>query len=619
MSQPTSGQITRLAEALPRLFGTLGEGTLREIAERVHWLHLRSGDRLIAQGELRDDLFIPVTGRLQAVAEEVGAEPRVLGEISRGESAGEMALLTGEPRSASIYAVRDSVVVRLTREHFEELAGQHPELALNLARLVVGRLRRMQGASKEIPEVRNIALVFCGPGIDRDAFTRRLARTLEGHGSVLTLDSHRFGSMFGGTADSQPAESEGLRLTAWLDAQEVGHRFIVYQSDAKATGWTRRCVRQADRILLVVDSEDPEARLVETDLLAADPAVGTPRRELVVVHPDGGRQPQQTSRQLDGRTVAMHHHVRLDRDSDFERLARFIAGKAVGIAFAGGGARGFAHVGVVRALREAGVPIDMVGGTSIGALAAAAVARDWSQDELERRCREGFTRRNPLGDYQALPLVSIIKGDRVESQIRTHFGDLGIEDMWLPMFCVSTNLSAASIEVHRTGLLRKAVRASLSLPGILPPVVYGNDLHVDGGTFDNLPVGVLRDLGAGRVIGSDLEFGGEYTLNYDAFPSTWSLVKDRYIFRRRRLKVPSAITTVFRSTILTSLRKKEEVLAQTDFALCSPVQVVGLTQWSALDRLVEIGYRHTRERLEAGGPELRARLGSQRRHLPQVR
>jgi NTE family protein len=121
------------------------------------------------------------------------------------------------------------------------------------------------------------------------------------------------------------------------------------------------------------------------------------------------------------------------------------------------------------------------------------------------------------------------------------------------------------------------------------------------------------------VIGSDLEFGGDYTLNYDAFPSTWSLVKDRYIFRRRRLKVPSAITTVFRSTILTSLRKKEEVLAQTDFALCSPVQVVGLTQWSALDRLVEIGYRHTRERLEAGGPELRARLGSQRRHLPQVR
>ena len=172
MSQPTGGQITRLAEALPRLFGTLGEGTLREIAERVHWLHLRSGDRLIAQGELRDDLFIPVTGRLQAVAEEVGAEPRVLGEISRGESAGEMALLTGEPRSASIYAVRDSVVVRLTREHFEELVGQHPELALNLATLVVGRMRRMQGASKEISEVRNIApSCNCGAAISSEPRT----------------------------------------------------------------------------------------------------------------------------------------------------------------------------------------------------------------------------------------------------------------------------------------------------------------------------------------------------------------------------------------------------------------------------------------------------------------
>jgi len=226
-----------------------------------------------------------------------------------------------------------------------------------------------------------------------------------------------------------------LRLTAWLNAQEVGHRFVVYPSDAKATAWTRRCVRQADRILLVVDSEDPGARRVETDLLGS-----------------------WTTRTADG--------------------------------------------------------------------------------------------------------------------------------------------------------CRNRPRASLSLPGILPPVVYGNDLHVDGGTFDNLPVGKLRDLGAGRVIGSDLEFGGGYTLNYDRFPSTWSLVKDPYIFRRRRLKVPSAITTVFRSAILTSLRKNEEVLVQIDLALCPPVQGVGLTQWSALDRLVEIGYRHTRERLEAGGPELRARLGA---------
>jgi NTE family protein len=197
-------------------------------------------------------------------------------------------------------------------------------------------------------------------------------------------------------------------------------------------------------------------------------------------------------------------HWRGVDDADAARLARVVARRAIGLVLSGGGARGYAHIGVIRALREAGLPFDMVGGTSIGAVIAACAAMGWDDNEIEERIRKAFVETNPIGDY-VLPVVGLVRGRRVEDRLREHFGETLIEDLQVPFFAVSTNLVAGDIRVHRAGLLRNALRASISLPGILPPVLDGpHALLVDGAVLKNFPVDILREMHRGPIIGVDV-------------------------------------------------------------------------------------------------------------------
>jgi NTE family protein len=176
----------------------------------------------------------------------------------------------------------------------------------------------------------------------------------------------------------------------------------------------------------------------------------------------------------------------------------------VGLVLSGGGARAYAHIGVIRALREAGLPFDILGGTSMGGVIAACAAMGWDDNEIEYRIRKAFVETNPLGDY-VLPVVGLVSGRRVDDRLQEHFGETLIEDLTTPFFAVSTNLIAGAIRVHRAGLLRKALRASIALPGILPPVVVGDhELLVDGAVLRNFPVDVLRDMHRGPIIGVDV-------------------------------------------------------------------------------------------------------------------
>ncbi len=178
-----------------------------------------------------------------------------------------------------------------------------------------------------------------------------------------------------------------------------------------------------------------------------------------------------------------HHHLR--GPADYDRVVRLLTGRAVGLVLSGGGARGFAHLGVVRALREHGVPIDLVGGTSMGAILAAGVASEWSHEELVRRFKRCFVDTNPLSDY-TLPLVSLVSGRKVSTLLRSELGDIDIEDLPLPYFCVSSNLTTGRMSVHQQGTLWRWLRASVAIPGVLPPVFQGGEVFVDGGAMNIL-------------------------------------------------------------------------------------------------------------------------------------
>jgi NTE family protein len=592
---PTAGSdFEYLREALTPLFGDLSAESIREVERAGTWLDILGGERLIHLGEPADSLYLLVRGRLRASVPGWSSEPRVIGEVAVGESVGEMGLLDGGARNADIDAIRDSRLLRLSVTAFRDLVSRHPEFLWNLSRMVIRRMDRSSGALHNQPPVRTIAITGSAPDEARERFTRRLAEALEPHGSTAVLDSQTIRA-----ADGVGGDARSLAIR--LHEQESRHRFVLVPTGSADPERMDVTFRQADRILFVcATSDDPRRETIRGSARTLDDREVRVGKDLVMLHPDGSHIPSGTARWLDELPVGRVHHVREDREGDHQRLARFLAGRAVALILAGGGAKGFAHLGTLRALREESVPIDMVGGTSIGAVLAATIAFEWSEERLIRALRSAFVSTNPANDYQILPLVSISKGRKMERLLRRFLGETAIEDLWIPFFCVSSNLSASEKAIHTRGAVWKRLRASASIAGIFPPVVLDGQLHVDGGTFDNMPVGTARELGAGHVIACDVQRFTGGKVSYEAVPPTRALLADKFLFRRRR-RVPGLISTMMQTTFLAGLDRARLAAAEADLFVEPNARSVRFLDWSALDRAAKIGYAHVKERF--GEPE----------------
>ena len=337
---------------------------------------------------------------------------------------------------------------------------------------------------------------------------------------------------------------------------------------------------------------------------------------LVLLHPRQTKNPRGTRAWLDRREVAGHHHIRPDVDADMARLARIESHTAVGLVFAGGGARGLAHLGVYRALQERGVDVDYVGGTSIGAIMGALVATNVAVPDATRIARKSFS-TNPTGDFNVLPLLSLIKGRRLRRVIDRALGDLvgfgaDIEDLWKNYYCVASNYSQARETLIRRGSLAKALRASIAIPGALPPVVHEGDLLCDGGTFNNFPVDVMQHMrGVGTVIGVDLGVLRTRRFETDEVPGTWALLRDRMRpYPKRRYKFPSLLSYLMNVQILYSTSRQAGKRKLTDVYFNPPLERVGMLQWDRFDEIVEQGHAHGVAVLDELAPHVLARMQS---------
>ncbi|MGE0045691.1 MAG: patatin-like phospholipase family protein [Hyphomonadaceae bacterium] len=459
---------------------------LKAADAEADWFSLPAGWPLFRQGEAADCIYFVLSGSLAAFRVGANNEQQLLGHIRPGEPVGEMGLIAREPHTGSVFAMRDSEIMKLSREGFERLIEADPTLMERMARLMLARARepsRPRGRAE--PKV--YALIGASPTID----LRLRARTLQNALARL-----------GKTAAVVGEEATGME-SVWFDALEHDHDAVFLISPIADTNWFRACVRQADRIWVLGRADaHPSTPLLPDE----DPSPARQFRlvDVILLHHGIDRKAATTEEWREAAGASRVMHWRGLDDADAARLARVIAGRSTGLVLSGGGARAYAHLGVVRALREAGVPFDVLGGTSMGGLVAACVAMGWSDEEIEIRIRKAFVESNPLGDY-VLPVVALVRGKRVEDRLQDNFGETLIEDLEVPFFCVSTNLAAGAVRVHRSGLLRKALRASISLPGILPPVVDGeHGLLVDGAVLKNFPVDVLKDMHRGKIIGVDV-------------------------------------------------------------------------------------------------------------------
>jgi len=579
--------------------GRLDETILRDIISEMEWVSLARGEVLFQQGDTEDSMYILLNGRLRVVVERPGEGEQVLGEIGPGEPVGEMAILTGEDRLATVYAIRDSELVKLTKEDFERLTDKHPKVIFQIARTIVMRLRRQTlYQHSTLHNLTTLCLIPAGPEVPLHDFATKLTNAISAFGATLHLNGERLDHYLGPGAARAPHSS---KVAAWLSEQEISHRFVVYESDPGPTAWTNRCLRQADRILIVASAEaDPALSPIEEGALLAEAGRATAHRELVLLQRDRAQMPVGTKRWLAAREAARHHHVHLHTPADFERLARFLTGRAVGVALGGGGARGFAHIGVLRALTELGVPIDCMGGTSMGAIVGAQHALGWDYPTMREKNRQSWTDLRPMQDY-TLPLVSLLTGRKAAALLKMMCGETQIEDLWLNYFCVTSNLTSGEVMAHRQGLLRKYLRATASVPGIMPPVPDAGSLLVDGAALNNLPADVVRQVcGGGQVIAVnvtpriDLATASDYGESLSAWKFLWRRINPW----AEPLRVPTIQAILGRTMGIRRMQEMNELTRSVDLYLHPPVDEFGVFDMKSFDRIIEIGYTYARPKIE---------------------
>lgn len=592
-----------LTHLLQAHFGPLPAATLDLLRTHLDWVDLPGGDTLVTQGEPGDAMYLIVGGRLRALQRQEDGSQRMLREMGRGQVVGELSLFTDEPRSATVVAVRDSVLVRLDKAHFAQLLQGSAQVSLALTRQVIQRLKTEHQVARHAAPV-TIGLLAVTDGFDLPGFAAGLAAQLARIGRVCLADGPQLAG-----AGGSPG---GFAMA--LDALEASHDFVLLVADAHASDWTRLCRRHSDELLLLADAgHAPALHPAEQETAAPRPAHAQAVETLVLVHAPDARSPRGTAAWLDRRPVADHVHLRAGQARDMARLARRVSGTAVGLVFAGGGARGFAHLGVLQALQEQGVEIDCVGGTSIGSIMAALAAADQPPDRALAIARQAFG-ASPTGDYNPVPLMSLIRGGRMKALTQRALHDLlgfapDAEDLWKNFFCIATNYSLAREEVLTRGPLQRMLLASAAIPGALPPVVLDGSLLCDGGTFNNFPVDVMKARrGIGCVIGVDLGQAQARRLGFDEMPGPWALLRDRLRPRRaRRYRLPSLPSLLLNSTLLYSVSRQSEARRLCDVYFNPPLFKVGLLEWKRFDSVVRQGAEHARAVLAR--PEVAQRLG----------
>ncbi len=559
------------------LFNGLASEILTAIAQEVEWLSVPGGGTLFSAGEPSDSMYIVLSGCLGVFAAPSTDRRRFLGRIVAGDTAGEMGLVSGRVRTGTVVALRDTEMARLSREAFDRVFRQHPEAMLRIAQLTVDRLENSQNRLRGRAQgARTFTVLPQNIEVDAAGFANDLVKALSHYGRTELVWSVR------GAAHT----------SHWFHVIEAANDFVVYVAEPGHSAWTSLCVRQADALMLLARSDGTPG---EWPALASprDSGTTTQRAELVLLHEDSILSGA-AARWLTAQPGIPHHHV-INAD-DVARVARLLTGHGVGIVFSGGGARGFAHIGIVKALREAGIPADLVGGTSMGAIMGAGVAQRWTIEEMTERFRRSFVLVNPLRDY-TYPFFSLVTGRKVSTLLRREFGDVTIEDLPHPFFCVSSNLTTGHSDVHRRGLLWRWLRASVAIPGVLPPVMNNGEVLVDGGTMNNLPVDAMRELGRGPVIGCDV--GGDRAFTADAddidVPPPWDLVG----WMRKRPRRPNIFRILWRAGMVNSSATTVAHREKTDLLLQPPLAQVDMLNWQQFDRAIALGYEYTVRRLES--------------------
>ncbi|XP_077707732.1 patatin-like phospholipase domain-containing protein 7 isoform X4 [Canis aureus] len=614
---------------------------VRQIDFALDWMEVEAGRAVYRQGDKSDCTYIVLSGRLRSVIRKDDGKKRLAGEYGRGDLIGVVETLTHQARATTVHAVRDSELAKLPAGALTSIKRRYPQVVTRLIHLlgekILGSLQQGSGTGHQFglhttgskwdtgnpaSNLSTVAIMPVSEDVPLTAFALELKHALSAIGPVLLLTSDNIKQRLGSAALDSIHE---YRLSSWLGQQEDIHRIVLYQADSTLTPWTQRCIRQADCILIVGLGEQ-EPTVGELERMLESTAVRA-QKQLVLLHRQEGPAPARTVEWLNMRSwcsghlhlccprrvfsrrsmpklVEMYQRVFQrppDRHSDFSRLARVLTGNAIALVLGGGGARGCAQVGIIRALAECGIPVDMVGGTSIGAFMGALYSEERNYSQIRIRAKEWAEDMTSMVKTVldlTYPITSMFSGAGFNSSICNVFKDRQIEDLWIPYFTITTDITASAMRVHTDGSLWRYVRASMSLSGYMPPLCDPKDGHLlmDGGYINNLPADVARSMGAKVVIAIDVGSQDETDLtNYGDALSGWWLLWKRWNPLATKVKVLNMAEIQTRLAYVCCVRQLEMV-KNSEYCeyLRPPIDSYRTLDFGKFNEICEVGYQHGR-------------------------
>lgn len=637
------------------------------------WLHLHSGESLFDRGDLCDSVYTIISGRLRAIQSHShrGKDVETTSELVRGATLGALDMLAAGRSNASVFAIRDSQIARMSRNVFDYIVCLHPTVLIHFTTNLANHLPRQRienvkndpsgvkrprshllslgstmNQSQHLPRSRSlplgtIAVLSLTKMTKVQTFCSHLLTSLKTLAVTDAVSSQKASAFLGGQWISRSRVARA-NLSSWLGDIESANEIVIYEADAQLTAWTKLCIRQADHILLLCSDSEPQQAFLEDMAAILQSAWERKNTSISVVRirdknwtltalkaaaeaaaSDSSRANtlRKKLRMLMNRPmlprfilpmekyewISCFHNVQFpfeEHQSDFLRLCRRITGNAVGLVLGGGGARGLAHIGVLQALEECGIHVDVVGGTSIGAFIGAMYALHPHELSLvEAKTQEMSNAFSSITEKLrdlTLPIASFFNGKRFNHSIQTQFYDLAIEDLMLNYFCITTDIAKSRMSVHRSGHVWKYVRASMSLQGYFPPISEEGSLLLDGGYMNNLPADVMKEEGGIRYIVA-VDVGSEPRRDYYAYGtalSGWWLLWNKLNPFAQTVIVPSMGDVSSALAYVSSEQHKERMMAECiDLYLRPPVNGYGTLQFDKMSEIIQVGYDYALPRV----------------------
>ncbi len=582
-------------KALQTIAKGVNQQTIDEIKKNISWQTLHDNEILFNEGDVGDSCYVIMSGRVQAVKNIGLKNELILGELKRGDIIGDMALITGENRSASIRATKLTRLIHISKESFEDVMYNNPKALMEVSKQLINRIKYKESSDK-IEKNMIIGVVSLINDKQTNTFTQLLMESLKQFGSIELLNEINSNIDY---------KEDNINFEILLENMISENDFVLlHPSDINDINWCKKIMQFSDHVIILGNPKELNAiSKKEDDIFDDYKSLNTSKYWMVLNQDSSITTPKNTKQISEKRNNIKIFHLRDNDINDIKRIARFLTKQTIGLTLGGGGAKGFAHLGVFKAMNELNIPIDVIGGTSAGSIVASQIALGTSLDDIINRNKK-VNALNMFKEY-GLPYISLIKSKKIEEAAKLSAQNRDIEDLWIPFFAPATDLTNSKLILFESGTLWEAIRSSGALPGIVLPHFKDNNILVDGGLMNNLPVDIMRNKYGGKIICSSCSADQSMKTEIKGIPNQSKLALKKIINKKKFNDefgyIPTLTDIIFKTSVVASASQLEQNINMSDLFLELPTSEFGITEFNdtSMMKMIDLGYEYSKPMLES--------------------